>query len=461
MAIGEKKSFFVRLTEGLSKTTENIMEKIGDVVLGRPAIDEDMLEELEEALILSDIGMDTTERIIEKLRSDIKQDRLQYSDDVINRIKEIVTEILTEDKAPGTLSDKTPLVILMIGVNGSGKTTSMGKIAHMLKGQGKSVMFAAADTFRAAAIEQLEIWGKRTDVPVIRHSEGADPSAVIFDAIKAAQARNVDVLICDTAGRLQNKKNLMNELAKMYKIIGREYPEADLETLLVLDAATGKNAVQQAKEFGEVAQLTGIVLTKLDGTAKGGIVITLADQFGVPVKFIGVGEGMDDLQVFDPETFAEALFTGVGEDKMSQDETETVYDLAGEADHADGVTREAESLGEDTDSESAEVTSEEATGTVEETAESAEAAEVVVGTAESEEEAEAEMTTAEPEETAAGEDNETAVEAEDETAEEGIETAGEQREAETDEHPEESEEKQEEAPADRKGIRGFFKRLMG
>ena len=196
----------------------------------------------------------------------------------------------------------------MIGVNGAGKTTSMAKIAHMLKEQGKSVMFAAADTFRAAAIEQLEIWGNRTDVPVIRHNEGADPSAVIFDAIKAAQARNIDVLICDTAGRLQNKKNLMNELAKMYRVIGREYPEAALETLLVLDAATGKNAVQQAKEFGEVAELTGIVLTKLDGTAKGGIVITLADQFGVPVKFIGVGEGMDDLQVFNPEDFANALF---------------------------------------------------------------------------------------------------------------------------------------------------------
>ena len=202
-----------------------------------------------------------------------------------------------------------PLVILMIGVNGSGKTTSIAKIAHMLKEDGKKVMLAAADTFRAAAIEQLEIWGDRVGVPVIRHQEGADPSAVIFDAIKAAQARNTDVLICDTAGRLQNKKNLMQELEKMNKVIDREFPEAARETLLVLDAATGKNAVSQAKEFGSVAELTGIVLTKLDGTAKGGIVITLADEFDVPVKFIGVGEGMDDLQEFDPAMFADALFS--------------------------------------------------------------------------------------------------------------------------------------------------------
>lgn len=308
MAFGDKKSFFTKLKEGLSKTKNDMVGKIEDVILRRPEIDEVFLEELEEALILSDIGMDTTQKIIDRLRVDIKQQKLATPEAVNEGIRSIITDILTEDKPDTALTDEVPLVILMIGVNGAGKTTSMAKIAHMLKEQGKSVMFAAADTFRAAAIEQLEIWGNRTDVPVIRHNEGADPSAVIFDAIKAAQARNIDVLICDTAGRLQNKKNLMNELAKMYRVIGREYPEAALETLLVLDAATGKNAVQQAKEFGEVAELTGIVLTKLDGTAKGGIVITLADQFGVPVKFIGVGEGMDDLQVFNPEDFANALF---------------------------------------------------------------------------------------------------------------------------------------------------------
>ena len=307
MAFGEKKGFFAKLKEGLTKTKDGMVSKIEDVIFQRPKIDEDMLEELEEALILSDIGMDTTENIISRLRSDIKTEKLAEPQQVKDHIKKIVSELITREEG-NQLCQDTPLVILMIGVNGAGKTTSMAKIAHMLKQQGKSVMFAAGDTFRAAAIEQLEIWGNRVGVPVIKHKEGADPSAVIFDAIGAAKARNIDVLICDTAGRLQNKKNLMNELEKMNKIIAREYPEAAQETLLVLDAATGKNAVSQAKEFGSVAKLTGIVLTKLDGTAKGGIVITLADEFDVPVKFIGVGEGMDDLQEFDPQAFAEALF---------------------------------------------------------------------------------------------------------------------------------------------------------
>lgn len=307
MAFGEKKSFFTRLKEGLTKTKDEMVSKIEDVIFQRPAIDEDMLEELEEALILSDIGMDTTEKIISQLRSDIKTEKLATPEAVKAQIEKIISDLITREEGM-KLSDQYPLVILMIGVNGAGKTTSMGKIAHRLKEQGRSVMFAAGDTFRAAAIEQLEIWGERAGVPVIKHQEGADPSAVIYDAIQAAKARNIDVLICDTAGRLQNKRNLMNELEKMNKIIEREYPEASKETLLVLDAATGKNAISQAKEFGETAALTGIVLTKLDGTAKGGIVITLADQFDVPVKFIGVGEGMDDLQEFDPEAFAEALF---------------------------------------------------------------------------------------------------------------------------------------------------------
>ena len=307
MAFGEKKSFFTRLKEGLTKTKDVMVSKIEDVIFQRPAIDEDMLEELEEALILSDIGMDTTEKIIAQLRSDIKTEKLDTPEAVKAQIEKIISDLITKEEGM-KLSDQYPLVILMIGVNGAGKTTSMGKIAHMLKEQGRSVMFAAGDTFRAAAIEQLEIWGERAGVPVIKHQEGADPSAVIYDAIQAAKARDIDVLICDTAGRLQNKRNLMNELEKMNKIIEREYPEASKETLLVLDAATGKNAISQAKEFGETAALTGIVLTKLDGTAKGGIVITLADQFDVPVKFIGVGEGMDDLQEFDPEAFAEALF---------------------------------------------------------------------------------------------------------------------------------------------------------
>lgn len=307
MAFGEKKSFFGRLKEGLTKTKDNMVGKIEDVIFQRPEIDEDMMEELEETLILSDIGMETTGKIIDRLRRDIKAEKLDTPEKVMEQIKKIISELIAKD-AGYALSSSTPLVLLMIGVNGSGKTTSIAKIAHMLKQDGKRVMLAAADTFRAAAIEQLEIWGERAGVPVVRHQEGADPSAVIYDAIKSAQAKNIDVLICDTAGRLQNKKNLMLELEKMNKIIDREFPEAARETLLVLDASTGKNAVSQAKEFGTAANLTGIVLTKLDGTAKGGIVITLADEFDVPVKFIGVGEGMEDLQVFDPEMFAGALF---------------------------------------------------------------------------------------------------------------------------------------------------------
>ena len=307
MAFGEKKSFFGRLKEGLTRTKNNMVEKIEDVIFQRPEIDEEMMEELEETLILSDIGMETKEKIIGRLRRDIKTEKIDTPEGVMEQIKKIIGELITKESGY-ELSSSVPLVILMIGVNGSGKTTSIAKIAHMLKEDGKKVILAAADTFRAAAIEQLEIWGERTGVPVIRHQEGADPSAVIFDAIKAAQARNADVLICDTAGRLQNKRNLMQELEKMNKVIDREFPEAARETLLVLDAATGKNAVSQAKEFGSVAELTGIVLTKLDGTAKGGIVITLSDEFDVPVKFIGVGEGMDDLQKFDPAMVADALF---------------------------------------------------------------------------------------------------------------------------------------------------------
>ena len=292
----KKKSFFGKL-----------QEKIEDVILMRPEIDEEMMEELEEALISADIGMDTTFRIIGQLRSDIKTLNLRDAESVKNRIRDIVCGILDKGDAH-RLSEAVPLVILMIGVNGAGKTTSIAKLAHRYRQEGKTVLLAAADTFRAAAAEQLEIWGERVGVSVIRHQEGADPSAVIFDAVQAAKARKIDVLICDTAGRLQTKKNLMSELEKMYKVIGREYPEAEKEALLVLDAASGKNAVSQAKEFNEVTQITGIILTKLDGTAKGGIVITISDQFAIPVKFIGIGERMEDLEPFDPVSFAEGLF---------------------------------------------------------------------------------------------------------------------------------------------------------
>ncbi|WP_206460792.1 signal recognition particle-docking protein FtsY [Anaerovorax sp. IOR16] len=296
MAFGIKKSFFGRL-----------QEKIEDVIFMRPEIDEEMLDDLEEVLITSDIGMETTNKIIEQLRSDIKSLRISNADGVKAQIKKIVEDLIDKKEAH-QISNKTPLVLLMIGVNGVGKTTSIAKMTYKFQKQGKSVLIAAADTFRAAASEQLEVWGDRLGVNIIKHQEGADPSAVIFDAIQSAKAKNIDVLICDTAGRLQTKKNLMTELEKMYKVIEREYPQAKRETLLVLDAATGKNAVSQAKEFGQIADITGIVLTKLDGTAKGGIVITISDEYNMPVKYIGVGEGMEDLKEFDPKEFAESLF---------------------------------------------------------------------------------------------------------------------------------------------------------
>ena len=293
---GDKKSFFGRMSQ-----------RISDALLGRTSIDEDFLEELEEILITSDIGMDTTERIVDMLREEVRDNNLTKPEVIKIRLEKIIASLINKNE-DHALKKEYPLVILMIGINGGGKTTSIGKIAHKLKEDGKTVMLAAADTFRAAAAEQLDIWGKRVGVNVIKHKEGADPSAVIYDAIQSAKAKNIDVLICDTAGRLQNKKNLMDELNKMNKIIGREYPEAARENLLVLDATTGKNAISQVKEFGEAADITGIILTKLDGTAKGGIVVTVADEFDMPVKFIGVGEGIDDLKEFDPMEFAKGIF---------------------------------------------------------------------------------------------------------------------------------------------------------
>lgn len=293
----EKKSFFGKL-----------QQKIQDVILMRPEIDEETFDELEEALITSDIGMETTMRITDRLRQDIKKMKLHEPKEVQEQLKEIIKELINKGEEAHKIVGEYPLVILMVGVNGGGKTTTIAKLANRYLKNGKSVLLAAADTFRAAAGEQLQIWGDRAGVGVIKHQEGADPSAVIFDAVQAAKARNIDVLICDTAGRLQNKKNLMVELEKMSKVISREYPEARRETLLVLDATTGKNAVSQAQEFGSITELTGIVITKLDGTAKGGIAITISDEYELPIKLIGVGEGIDDLKDFDPIIFAENIF---------------------------------------------------------------------------------------------------------------------------------------------------------
>jgi len=296
MEFREKKSFFGRMSE-----------RISDVIMARGRVDEELMDQLEEVLITSDIGMETTMHIVEDLRKAVKNENIASPEGVKKRLKTIMAAIVDKGEA-SKLSDETPLVILVVGINGGGKTTTIGKLARREKASGKTVLLAAADTFRAAASEQLEIWGQRNGVNVIKHQEGADPSAVIYDAIKSAKARGIDVLICDTAGRLQNKKNLMLELEKMNKVIDREYPEAAKETILVLDATTGKNAVSQAKEFGEVTALTGIILTKLDGTAKGGIVITIADELNIPVKFIGIGEGIDDLKEFDAEDFVGGIF---------------------------------------------------------------------------------------------------------------------------------------------------------
>lgn len=295
------------LNEGKKRSLlGKLSKKIGDALMGRASIDDDLLEELEEILITSDVGMETTMKIIETLRKEIKSYSSAAPDDVKRILSNIIARLINKNDKQ-ELCSQTPLVILMIGINGGGKTTSIGKLAYKLKSEGKTVMLAAADTFRAAASEQLSIWADRVGINIVKHAEGADPSAVIYDAIQSAKAKNIDVLICDTAGRLQNKKNLMDELNKMNKVIGREFPEAARENLLVLDATTGKNAVSQVKEFGDVADITGIILTKLDGTAKGGIVITIADEFDMPVKFIGVGEGIEDLKEFDPAEFAEGI----------------------------------------------------------------------------------------------------------------------------------------------------------
>jgi len=303
----KKQNLFERLKSGLKKTRDSITTKIDQILTSFGKVDEELFEELEEVLITSDIGINASLNIISELREKVKREKITEASQVRKTLMEIIADSLTFENV-GLKLDTRPSVIVVIGVNGVGKTTSIGKLAHMLKKHGKKVTVAADDTFRAAAIDQLEIWTKRAGVEIIKHSEGADPSAVIFDAIQHCKSKGTDVLICDTAGRLHTKKNLMEELKKVFRVIQRELPGADIETLLVLDATTGQNAVQQAKTFSEVSQLTGLILTKLDGTAKGGIVVSIKSELNVPVKFIGVGEQMEDLQPFNPEKFVEALF---------------------------------------------------------------------------------------------------------------------------------------------------------
>jgi len=298
-------NLFNKLKEGLTKTRDGLTDKINEVLKLAITIDEDLYEELEEILIISDVGMDTTVDIIERLRNKIRKEKINDPKEVKPALKNVIKDILLEGSYEEDENDKK--VMLVIGVNGVGKTTSIGKLAAKNKENGKKVLLAAADTFRAAAIDQLEVWSTRAGVDIVKHQEGSDPAAVVFDAIEAAKARNVDLLICDTAGRLHNKKNLMNELEKINRIIDRELEDYKKETLLVLDATTGQNAVIQAKHFMEACPIDGIILTKLDGTAKGGVVLSIKQSLNIPVRYIGVGEGIDDLQKFDAEGFAEAL----------------------------------------------------------------------------------------------------------------------------------------------------------
>ena len=300
-------NFFQKISAGLKKTREAVSSRINVMLKRFRKIDEELFEELEDLLIMGDVGVYTSQRLCERLKDRVKLESVTNPDDIYGMLREEVAAMLSGGE--GLNLTTKPSVILVIGVNGVGKTTTIGKLAGLLKSQGKRVILAAADTFRAAAIDQLEIWADRSGCEIVRHNEGSDPAAVVFDTIAAAKARKADVIICDTAGRLHNKKHLMGELAKISRVISRELPDADKEILLVLDATTGQNAVNQAREFKEAAGITGIVLTKLDGTAKGGVILAVREDLDMPVKFVGVGEQLDDLQPFDPAAFAEALFS--------------------------------------------------------------------------------------------------------------------------------------------------------
>lgn len=299
--------FFTQLKEGLSKTRKNFVEKVEHVFTGRLRIDEDLYDELEEALIQSDVGVNTSLELVQSLRLEVKQRKLSDPSELTEVLQELIVRLLGDEETP-TYAEQGTSVILVVGVNGVGKTTTIGKLANRIKQEGKRVIIAAGDTFRAAAIDQLEVWGSRSGVDVVKQREGADPAAVAYDALQSARSRNIDVVIIDTAGRLHNKVNLMEELRKIKRVIEREIPGAPHEVLLVLDATTGQNALQQAKMFQEVAGVTGIALTKLDGTAKGGVVLGIRGETQIPVKWIGIGEGMEDLRPFNPREFAQALF---------------------------------------------------------------------------------------------------------------------------------------------------------
>ncbi len=338
-------NIFSKIAAGLKKTKDSMMGKLEALMNSFTKIDEDFFEELEELLITCDIGVETSLEICGELRKKVKEKGLTETAQLMDELKEIITEMLGEDKCIDTSSK--PAVILVIGVNGAGKTTTIGKLAARYKNDGKNVLVAAADTFRAAAIEQLEVWTQRAGVDIVKHAEGSDPAAVVFDAVTAAKARDVDVLICDTAGRLHNKKNLMDELKKISRIVNQQAEGCSLETLLVLDATTGQNAVNQAKLFGETADITGIVLTKLDGTAKGGIIISIHRELGIPVKLVGVGEKLDDLQDFHARDFVDALFEtdtdfDYNYERLNDTDSEEEIDIISEEELSEVISEDAE-----------------------------------------------------------------------------------------------------------------------
>lgn len=438
-------NIFSKIAEGVRKTKDSMMSKIGALFGAHKQLDDDFFDELEEVLITCDIGVETSLSIVEKLRASVKAKKLTTPDETRAELKNIIEEMLGEDKKIDTST--TPSVILVIGVNGAGKTTTIGKLAAKYKNEGKKVLVAAADTFRAAAIEQLQIWTERAGVDIVKHAEGSDPAAVVFDAVTAAKARGTDVLICDTAGRLHNKKNLMDELKKISRIIHEQGEGCSLETLLVLDATTGQNAVNQAKLFSEVADITGIVLTKLDGTAKGGIIISIHNELGIPVKLVGVGEKLDDLQEFNAHDFTEALFDNETDfdynyERLTDEETSEENEDAETAENSE-VTETAENT-EATEtaeeSENAPVLSEDISNEINADDVAEELEEAAEKNTEEAEENEASEAVEEPEETAEADDEEITEDSSDEAENETEETS-------------ESEEPAEEAPEQKKSLK--------
>lgn len=438
-------NIFSKIAEGVRKTKDSMMSKIGALFGAHKQLDDDFFDELEEVLITCDIGVETSLSIVEKLRESVKAKKLTTPDETRAELKNIIEEMLGEDKKIDTST--TPSVILVIGVNGAGKTTTIGKLAAKYRNEGKKVLVAAADTFRAAAIEQLQIWTERAGVDIVKHAEGSDPAAVVFDAVTAAKARGTDVLICDTAGRLHNKKNLMDELKKISRIIHEQGEGCSLETLLVLDATTGQNAVNQAKLFSEVADITGIVLTKLDGTAKGGIIISINNELGIPVKLVGVGEKLDDLQEFNAHDFAEALFDNETDfdynyERLTDEETSEENEDAETAENSE-VTEMAENT-EATEtaeeSENAPVLSEDISDEINADDVAEELEEAAEKNTEEAEENEAPEAVEEPEETAEADDEEITEDSSDEAENETEEAS-------------ESEEPAEEAPEQKKSLK--------